>query len=299
MSKLSDWIAPRKRLWSIFNELGYVPWRKPRKPGKSKKGVHMGTREAIIPFLNDDAKRTISNLILRPGYMMRDYIFRGQHERFLAPITALLVFYSVFTLLVAIVQPGTVKKTFSDGILNSIDDITIETDSLDLGNKGDLFVKSLINTASQALVLTHLDVYPDKVDTPWKESLAAVEGDLRSKGVHMFLGNFFLLWLAMSLLLGKKYGVSVSGAAAASAYVLCQFCVFMFLALLVSLGQKAEIGVLLMGLLLFIDYMQLLGVGKRKALGLTLKTGLVYITAAAVFYLLVGAVLILLAYLRA
>ena len=155
MSKLSDWIAPRKRLWSIFNELGYVPWRKPRKPGKSKKGV------------------------------------------------------------------------------------------------------------------------------------------------HMFLGNFFLLWLAMSLLLGKKYGVSVSGAAAASAYVLCQFCVFMFLALLVSLGQKAEIGVLLMGLLLFIDYMQLLGVGKRKALGLTLKTGLVYITAAAVFYLLVGAVLILLAYLRA
>ena len=43
----------------------------------------MGTFESI-PFLNNDAKRTFAHLILRPGYMMRDYIQRGQHEHYLA-----------------------------------------------------------------------------------------------------------------------------------------------------------------------------------------------------------------------
>ena len=133
------------RLYRIYLELGYIPWRKPkeprkaqerreeRKPGKAlqrreerepgkaqerreerkqrkerkQRGtVYMGAREAMIPFLNKDAKRTIADLILRPGYLMRDYIQRGKHEQYLAPFTALLVFYSVFTLLTAVVQPG-------------------------------------------------------------------------------------------------------------------------------------------------------------------------------------------------
>jgi len=310
MSKLWGWLSPRLRLWAIYRELGYVPWRKPREARQSRDGIFKGTGETIIPFLNDDAKRTFSHLFLRPGYMIRDYI-RGQHERYLAPFTALLVFYSVFTLLMAVVQPGHARKTFGDGIIEAlessesleadlqINDLSIKVDSTDTGNGMERIAKSLLSTTAQAVILTHLDLYPEKADTPWKESLGALEGDLRSKGVPMFLGNFLLLWLAMVWLLRKRHGVSVSGAAAASAYVLCQFCVFMFLALLVTFGKSSELGVLVMGVLLFIDYRQWLGIGNRKALKLTIKTGLIYLLVSVLFYTLLGSVLISVALFRA
>ena len=123
------------RLYRIYLELGYIPWRKPKKPRKAQERrekrkqrkerkqrgtVYMGTREAMIPFLNKDAKRTIADLILRPGYLMRDYIQRGKHEQYLAPFTALLVFYSVFTLLTAVVQPGASRDTFGDSLLEAV-----------------------------------------------------------------------------------------------------------------------------------------------------------------------------------
>ena len=207
MSRLGNWIKPRLRLWAIYRELGYVPWRKPREAKQTKDGLFKGTGETIIPFLNDDAKRTFSHLFLRPGYMIRDYI-RGDHEHYLAPFTALLVFYSVFTLLMAVVQPGAVKSTFADGIIEgledndfridlTVNDKTIQMDSTTVSDRSNRVIQSLMSTAAQSVLLTHLDLYPERADTPWKESLAAVEGDLRSKGIPMFLGNFLLLWLAM------------------------------------------------------------------------------------------------------
>ena len=309
MTKLGKWLSPRLRLWAIYRELGYVPWRKPRESKQTKDGLFKGTGETIIPFLNDDAKRTISHLFLRPGYLIRDYI-RGDHEHYLAPFTALLVFYSVFTLLMAVVQPGNVRKSFSDGLVESlegglqadldINGLQIQIDSTGTSDdKTGRIMQELMNTAAQSVVLTHLDLYPDRADTPWKESLAAVEGDLRSKGIPMFLGNFLLLWLAMVWLLRKKHGVSVSGAAAASGYVLCQFCVFMFLALLVTLGQSSELGVVVMGILLFIDYRQWLGIGNKDALKLTIKTGLIYLLISVLFYFLLSAVLITIALIKA
>ena len=288
-------LKARLRLCAIYQELGYNPWRKPHtKSRKRKKGVYMGTREAIIPFLNEDAKRTISHLLFRPGYLMRDYIFRGEHERYLAPFTALLVFYSVFTLLVAIVQPDSAKNTLGKGILDSIDEMEVKVDSTAQGAQQEKVIRSVVKTFAQAVLITHLDQYPDAVDTPWKESLAAVLADIRSKGIPLFLGNFLLLWLSMALLL-RKYEVSVSGAAAASAYVLCQFCVFMFLALLLTFGKSYEVGLVILAILLFIDYRQWLPIGNKTALGLTLKTGLVYLAAAVLFYILLGTGLVLFA----
>ena len=283
--KLSNWLKPRLRLWSIYKEAGYNPWRKPRKAKKQRKGVYIGTREAI-PFMNDDAKRTFSHLLLRPGYMMRDYVLRGDHGRYLAPFTALLVFYSVFTLIVAIVRPGAAKDSVSDGLIQGFDDATIE-----VANSN---VKAIVTTMKDALMITRLDLYPEAADTPWKESLAAVEGDLRSKGIPLFLGNFLLMWMAMAIVL-RKYKVSFSGAAATSAYVLCQFCIFMFMALLLSFGHSSDLGLLLMGVLLFIDYRQMLKVGNRKALGLTVKTGLFYLIGLILFYALVGGAIVLFA----
>ena len=55
MSKLSNWLNPRLRLWAIYRKLGFVPWRKPRTVKQGKDGIFKGTGEAIIPFLNDDS----------------------------------------------------------------------------------------------------------------------------------------------------------------------------------------------------------------------------------------------------
>ena len=302
IQRLFSWLRPRLRLYAIYRELGYIPWRKPRQPRKVRKvrkegkGVYFGVKEAI-PFVNGDAKRTFSHLLFRPGYMMRDYILRGQHEKYLAPFTALLVFYSFFTLLVAVVQPKEAKSNFFDDCVREFREATIEVDSTGTDTRTERFFKSLLGTMQNTILVTRLDKFPEAVDTPWKESLAAIEGDLRSKGIPLFLGNFLVMWMAMAILLRKR-GISFSGAAAASAYVLCQFCVFMFLALLITLGQSTELGVILMGVLLFIDYRQLLGIKNKPALRLTVKTGLWYLLVCILLYTLLGVTLVLVAYSR-
>ena len=258
--------------------------------------MYIGTREAI-PFLNDDAKRTFSHLLLRPGYMMRDYILRGQHERYLAPFTALLVFYSVFTLIVAVVQPSVPRDSLGDGLADGLSGISIEADSTATRGVASEKIRAMVITIRDAVMLTRLDLHPDLVDTPWKASLAAIEGDLRSKGIPLFLGSFLLLWFSMAILLRKK-GIRSSGAAAASAYVLCQYCIFMFLALLLSWGKSFDLGVLVVGLLLVIDYRQLLGLSLKDSIKLTIKTGLWYLLLLVLLSLLLSAVLILYAYLR-
>lgn len=298
--KVTAWL----RLFAIYRELGYVPWRKPakeRKPVKAEKhegSVYMGAREAIIPFLNEDAKRTFSHLLLRPGYMMRDYIRRGQHERYLAPFTALLVFYSVFTLLLTVVHPEAYRSSIAESVWNISLTVEERADSLGKNDWESRFVRNIVKGAASALVVTQLDLFPEGADTPWKESLAAVERDLRSKGIPMFLDNFLFMWLAMSVLLRKKYKVSMSGAAAASAYVLCQFCLFMFLALLLSLGNRSELGIPLMAILLFIDYRQWLKADNRTAFWLTVKTGLLNLAFRVVLFLILSALLVAIAYFR-
>ena len=294
MKKLLKWLQPRLRLWAIYRELGFIPWRKPVKARKESKGVYMGTREAI-PFMNDDAKRTLSHLFMRPGYMMRDYIIRGDHEHYLAPFTAMLVFYSVFTLLVAIVNPQASKGTFVTALSEGMKDgsIIIQADSTDRPGTQEGIARAMA-AVSDALVLTQLDLNPEAADAPWKESLAAIEGDLRSKGLPLFLGNFLMMWATLAIVL-RKSEISVSGAAAASAYILCQYCIFMFLALLLTWGKDSDLGVILMGVLLFIDYRQLFGMDNRKSAVLTIRTGLIYLLLMVSFYLLLTIGLIIFA----
>ena len=294
MKKISKWLRPRLRLWAIYRELGYVPWRKPAKARKERTGVYIGTREAI-PFMNDDAKRTLSHLFMRPGFMMRDYIIRGDHEHYLAPFTAMLVFYSVFTLLVAIVNPQASKGTFATALSEGMKDgsLIIQADSTSRPGTQEQIGKAIAAVAD-AVMLTQLDLHPEAADKPWKESLAAIEGDLRSKGIPLFLGNFLLMWLTIARVLRKKK-ITFSGAAAASAYILCQYCIFMFLALLLSWGKDFDLGVLLMGVLLFIDYRQMLGTSYRESAVLTLKTGLFYLLIVTAFYLLLSIGLIVFA----
>ena len=92
----------RLRAFAIWQKLGFMPWSKSR--SRSRKGDFYKGAFDTIPFLNDDAKRTFVHLLLRPGYMIRDYI-KGQHERYLAPLTSLIIFYAFFALISAVVNP--------------------------------------------------------------------------------------------------------------------------------------------------------------------------------------------------
>lgn len=276
-------LAVRLRAFAIWQKLGFLPWSK--KKTKSRKGDFYKGAFDTIPFLNDDAKRTFVHLLLRPGYMIRDYI-KGQHERYLAPLTSLIIFYAFFALISSIVNPEYSSyhpqdrsdgNSFRDSILVSSASQAERSDSIDIEfNRHKAVVKAVKLT--EAIDLLSLDKHPERVDTPAKASLAALENALRSQGVYLFLGQFLLLWCAMCFALRKK-DMSKSACAAATAYILCQFCFFMFFSLFFGGKDKGEIGIGLMAVLLVIDYAQLFGISWKKGLKLTVKTGLWYVLA--------------------
>lgn len=276
-------LAIRRRAFAIWQKLGFLPWSK--KKTKSRKGDFYKGAFDTIPFLNDDAKRTFVHLLLRPGYMIRDYI-KGQHERYLAPLTSLIIFYAFFALISSIVNPEYSSyhpqdrsdgNSFRDSILVSSASQAERSDSIDIEfNRHKAVVKAVKLT--EAIDLLNLDKHPERVDTPAKASLAALENALRSQGVYLFLGQFLLLWCAMCFALRKK-DMSKSACAATTAYILCQFCFFMFFSLFFGGKDKGEIGIGLMAVLLVIDYAQLFGISWKRGLKLTVKTGLWYVLA--------------------
>jgi len=280
----------RLRAFTIWQKLGYLPWSI-KKADKSKNGAFYKGAFDSIPFLNNDAKRTFAHLLLRPGYMIRDYI-KGQHERYLAPLTSLIIFYAFFAMVSSIVNPdfSLEKKTERSGEQNVEVSMREEPrDSIDVElNETRLKAQRKALGVASLFQLLSLDKHPELVDTPAKASLAAFESSLRSQGVYFFLGQFLLLWTAMSLLLRKR-GLVVSACAAAAAYVLCQYCFFMFFSLFFA-NNQGEIGLGLAGLLLTVDYHQLLGSGWKKSFFLAVKTGILYAIALAVLAILLAGI---------
>ena len=274
----------RLRAFAIWQKLGYLPWQKPKeKKARKRSGDFYKGAFDSIPFLNDDAKRTFSHLLLRPGYMIRDYI-NGAHERYLAPLTALIVFYAFFALVAAVMQP--VQQRHGKEI-NPVEQMEAE----DFENPGQAktfsLLKNTLATLQKGWVYLHLDQYPEEVDTQHESSLAALEGTLRSQGIPLFAGQFLLLWLAMAWAL-RRYRMKMSATAAASAYILCQYSFFMLFALLLSFGQSSEVGVLLTMVLLVWDYHQWLGASTKKSIWLAISTGLCAIFLIVVLAFFIG-----------
>lgn len=286
----------RLRAFAIWQKLGFMPWSKPR--SRSRKGDFYKGAFNTIPFLNDDAKRTFVHLLLRPGYMIRDYI-KGEHERYLAPLTSLIIFYAFFALISAVVNPDyssyhPESRSASRASMDSVMLVSaVKTDPADSLSKSDINrIQATVKVVKMIdlVELLSLDKHPERVDTPAKASLAAIENALRSQGIYLFLGQFLLLWIAMCFALRKK-DMNKSACAATAAYVLCQFCFFMFFSLFFAVEEKGEIGVGLMAVLLAIDYAQLFGLGWKKSLGLTIKTGWYYLlTLLALIVLIIGIV---------
>ena len=286
-------LAVRLRAFALWQNLGFLPWRKPGKvveakggkAGKDSGAFYKGAFDNI-PFLNDDAKRTFGHLLLRPGYMIRDYI-GGQHERYLAPLTSLIVFYAFFALVAAVLQPVQQRK-------EPPIKVTPLVDSTEVGGNLVHVSHNMAEILEKGYLLLHLDEHPEVVDTQRESALAALEGTLRSQGIPLFIGQFLFLWLAMSLALRRRK-VGMSACAAASAYVLCQFSFFMLFAVVLTWGRSTSISLLLMFLLLLIDYRQWLGVSWRKSIGLTIRTAFFYGLLFGIMIVALGTLVLILA----
>ena len=289
----------RLRAFHIWQLLGYSPWKSEwtvadDKPEGNIKGFYRGAFDSI-PFLNDDAKRTFVHLLLRPGYMIRDYI-KGKHDMYLAPLTSLIIFYAFFSLVSSIAHPDFEGKkeqsqvVESDSLKNRISvSLSFADDSLNTDTDQEITAR-MSQFISVADTLMFLNRYPEAINSPKRASLAAFESALRSQGINYFLGIFLLMWPAMRIAL-RKQSVGWAASATASAYILCQFSFFMLFVLILSLGQKNEIGPFFMGLIIMINYHQLLQTGFRKSLWLTVKTGLYMFLLILLFVLLVAIVI--------
>lgn len=291
----------RRRAFHIWQLLGYSPWKSEwtvadDKPEGNIKGFYRGAFDSI-PFLNDDAKRTFVHLLLRPGYMISDYI-KGKHDIYLAPLTSLIIFYAFFSLVSSIAHPDFEGKkeqsqvVASDSLKNNVSiSLSFGDDSVKTDTDREKTVR-MSQLVAVADTLIYLNRYPEAINSPKRASLAAFESALRSQGINYFLGIFLLMWPAMRIAL-RKQSMGWAASATASAYILCQFSFFMLFVLILSLGQKNEIGFLFMGLLVMIDYHQLLETGFRKSLWLTVKTGLYMGLFFLLFVLLVGAIIVM------
>ena len=306
--KHSIWV--RLRAVQIWQNLGYLPWKKPKekKHRKQRGDFYKGAFDSI-PFLNDDAKRTFSHLLLRPGYMIRDYI-RGDHERYLAPFTALIIFYAFFALVSAVLQPVQHEsrtksviermKTAGEELeleMNGVHITSEAPDSVNTASGAGRIIKNTTELVRTGYIYLHLDQFPEEVDTQHESSIAALESTLRSQGIPLFFGKFLVLWLALGMAL-RRFKLGMPACAAISAYVLCQFSFFMLFAVLLTWGQSTSIGVLLMGALLTIDFRQMLGISYKKSIRRAISVGIHYMLVYILVFLLVSTLAVVIAYFK-
>lgn len=268
--------------------------RTPSAPRKSSGDFYRGAFDSI-PFLNEDAKRTFTHLLLRPGYMIRDYI-RGDHERYLAPLTALIVFYAFFALVFSILQPVQQKESEFEkfGAVLLSPDVTEEIGDNQAGLD---LLRGTAMVLQKGYTYLNLDQHPEDVHTQAESSLAALEGTLRSQGIPLFIGRFFLLWFALGIAL-RRYRMGMPAIAAASAYILCQFSFFMLFAVILTFGQSKSVGLAVMAAVMLIDLRQWLGETWKKSLGLTIRTGIWYALLFLAVLLLVSGLVVLLAWIK-
>ena len=285
-------LEARRRAFHIWQELGYNPWGIPKEVKRQKDGSFYKGAFDSIPFLNDDAKRTFVELLLRPGYMIRDYI-RGAHDKYLAPLAALIIFYSFFALLSAVLQPYQQNDPGTE-IMNERIEEAEEIE--DTESSKNLIVQTLriIKTGYEYL---SLDQHPERVDTRHEQAIAAMEGSLRSQGIPLFVGKLLLLWLSFTIVL-RRYGLGSSACATTAAYILCQFSFFMLFALIATFGENASLSTAILFLLIIVDLHQMLGLPWKTSIRKAIAIGIWYAVLYGAFLFLVSALVVLIAFFK-
>lgn len=285
-------LEARRRAFHIWQELGYNPWGIPKEVKRQKDGSFYKGAFDSIPFLNDDAKRTFVELLFRPGYMIRDYI-RGAHDRYLAPLAALIIFYSFFALLSAVLKPYQQNDPGTE-IMNERIEAAEEIE--DTESSKNLIVQTLriIKTGYEYL---SLDQHPERVDTRHEQAIAAMEGSLRSQGIPLFVGKLILLWLSFTIVL-RRYGLGSSACATTAAYILCQFSFFMLFALIATFGENASLSTALLLVLIVVDLHQMLGLPWKASIRKAIAVSIWYAVLYGAFLFLVSALVVLIAFLK-
>ena len=171
----------------------------------------------------------------------------------------------------------------------------MEWNGTEVGEKGKTLFLNTLQLLKRGLTYLTLDQHPDEVHTRGEQALAALEGTLRSQGIPLFIGQFFLLWMAMSIAL-RRYNPGMSATAAATAYILCQYSFFMLFAVLLTLGQSKSVSSLLMLALLTVDLRQWLDLGWKKGFKLAFWASVLYGLLFLAVIFTVGAVLALVAW---
>lgn len=114
--------------------------------------------------------------------MIRDYI-KGNHENYLAPLTALIIFYAFFALVSSVMQPvqhnNKVQFDKYDLEYGPEDSLTVNGQTVIDAHR----VVDIAKIVKTGYTYLHLDEYPEAVHTQWESSLAALEATLRSQGI--------------------------------------------------------------------------------------------------------------------
>lgn len=222
-----------------------------------------GTIHSAMPFFSGETLRTIQHLVFRPGYMIREFL-RGKDNRILNPMTALIVFFALQVVLSSMVVTNgfKVEESVYQTVLEKMQASEFRSEH----DWNDQFAMQIVQELFQIYRITHLDQFPDYVQTHSQQFLAGLEGWLRGQGVFTFIWQMLLLMCSLWIVGHRRYRLTFSASACIAAYMLCQYCFYNTVLMLFSLGQYMTIPFWLVVLFLYENIYQLLGVGHRGTL---------------------------------
>lgn len=257
------------------------------------KAFFRGSIDSALPFFSGETMNTLLQLVFRPGYMIREFL-RGKDNHILNPMTALIVFFALQVVLSSMVVTNgfRVEENVYQTVLEKMNASEFRSEH----DWDDQFASQIVQELYQIYRITHLDQFPDYVQTHSQQFLAGLEGWLRGQGVFTFIWQMLLLMCSLWIVGHRRYRLTFSASACIAAYMLCQYCFYNTVLMLFSLGQYMTIPFWLVVLFLYENIYQLLGIGHRGTLRYVSLLLLMMLLLFVVFVLLFAIVISYYAY---
>lgn len=257
------------------------------------KAFFRGSIDSALPFFSGETMNTLLQLVFRPGYMIREFL-RGKDNHILNPMTALIVFFALQVVLSSMVVTNgfRVEENVYQTVLEKMNASEFRSEH----DWDDQFALQIVQELYQIYRITHLDQFPDYVQTHSQQFLAGLEGWLRGQGVFTFIWQMLLLMCSLWIVGHRRYRLTFSASACIAAYMLCQYCFYNTVLMLFSLGQYMTIPFWLVVLFLYENIYQLLGIGHRGTLRYVSLLLLMMLLLFVVFVLLFAIVISYYAY---
>lgn len=257
------------------------------------KAFFRGTIDSALPFFSGETMNTLLQMVFRPGYMIREFL-RGKDNHILNPMTALIVFFALQVVLSSMVVTNgfKVEESVYQTVLEKMQTSEFRAEH----DWDDQFALQIVQELFQIYRITHLDQFPDYVQTHSQQFLAGLEGWLRGQGVFTFIWQMLLLMCSLWIVGHRRYRLTFSASACIAAYMLCQYCFYNTVLMLFSLGQYMTIPFWLVVLFLYENIYQLLGIGHRGTLRYVSLLLLMMLLLFVVFVLLFAIVISYYAY---